>query len=622
MKIISNIEKLSSQFKITFNCIKMAKRMTKKARSAETDIILQEIKEGILEIVHVQGISPVWKKFSKILNAKTKLSAGYVQCGECRNLVTFNKMSGSSNLLKHKCGIVPDQVYNIIPVEKLANIRNDIMLASVSFCAIDMKPPEVLCGPGFLKFAQSLITACGKYGNIDVNEIIPNVNAVKRKTSEMKEETNQLVLHDFKQAFERGWCSATLEVWNYSAMVDDPSLLTFSLQYFDSNLTGLYKKTIFTIGIDEADSPDKTWQRIIYQFKIFGGEESQLQQMKIVTPKNSFTDGLTCLANVKNCAANKINSILEMARDSSSEEILTACRSIVSYLADSGKVHQLKSDLQYDSGTWPSRIAMIESIIGQYEDVMKILDDEKRSSFVLNKRKAEELVSFLTPFLEAIEDLLSTSYTTANKVVLWWAMLSSHFQKSETYSLGMKQLALRVKSMFDTEFYPTIDHKIDCFLDPRYRCLKMFGETERVAVYSEVRRLLQNIPEAEVTNNSENSSAANCTLPKKKSRFEKYETTEGDIDINDEVKMYIHSSEVRKIDFDSEFNVIGVFWKQSQTKYPKLFQLATNRLHVATCCGEIEEIGQMELQSKFEHEDLNNLIMLRNDFVSKGNVKM
>lgn len=595
----------------------------KEVKAAEISEILKNIKDGSYETFRVTGVSKAWSKFSKIRNASNKLEAPYVYCRECRGVIPFKSGFGTSNLLKHDCNKAPDreQVFKKLPAEKIQQVKKDFMDKAISFCAKEMIPAEFLSNAGFLEFAQFAITFGDQYGNINVTDVIPHHKSVNRAIAETTAKASQKVLEDFKKSFEQKRCSATIQIWSKSE-VNGLQLLTFRLQYFNENLTALCKKSIFTISVEATESHNKVSQKIIQQFKIFGGEEHNLKEMKIVFPAISLISRLPFLLNGKPCAVYKIYEIFEETFFSSTiDELLSTCRSIVKYFVSHRKIDLLDSLLELDHGTWESKLAMIESISKQYDKVMSILDEDDRVNFVIDKKFADEVVFIFKPFVEAIEDMRSSGSTSCSKKVLWWAILKTHVQSTEikSFSFEGKNISSLVKSALETEFYPTMDDKIDCFFDPQYRSLNMFErDDERAAVFNKIRSILETLPVINVVEalqtpagSSTNEPLIQTEPPKKKSRFAKYTTTAADVGTNDEVKMYIQYADVSKLNFESEFDVIEKFWKVEQEKYPKLFQLAMMRLHVGLTCDVDNQHGQYERALKPDY--LHNLMVIRDD---------
>lgn len=102
--------------------------------------------------------------------------------------------------------------------------------------------------------AQGLVYLGENYGNIDLKVVHPNVNSINRQ---VKEETRQSVLELFKKAFDLRWCSTSLEICNSNGIVNKPLLATFSIHYFEKDLSALRKQKNFALGIDPEDEPSR-----------------------------------------------------------------------------------------------------------------------------------------------------------------------------------------------------------------------------------------------------------------------------------------------------------------------------------------------------------------------------
>lgn len=591
----------------------MDKKQKAEEKALEISSILKEIEDGVLETVVVTGVSPIWKSFVKLRRSDTKMFVEYVQCQNCKGLVPFMSRSGTSNVLKHKCKTPKEENFKDLPDEKVEDVKQFLMDKIIACSATDFCPIEFFCGPGFLRMAQSLVALGDKHGNIGIEGVFPNLNAIKRQMIQVKEEKRQTLLDIFKEAYKLDWCSLSIKICNSNGIDKKPLLATFSMHYFDKELTALRKNNIFAIGIDPDDDPQISLMQIIRSFNIFGGDENQLKGMNIVTPNTVLMKTvLGSFYSRQDCIPYKIHKILEASFKNSSckrddfYELIKTSRNIIRFIKDSGKSHQLEIDVKIDCESWTSKIKMLQALMDHYDNVMKILDGDKENNFVLNKKLMSEVVSFVTPFIEAVNDLAATEYPTANRIVLWWSLLKSHLEDDKNYSFYMKNIMKKAESIIDNELHPSMNNKIDCFLDPRYRWLKMFSQTERDAVYTKVREILKDVPEAEPRDLQPSSISE--APPPKKSRFSRFESTNVDVSTNDEVNMYLQGADSQTVNFDSEFNLIGIFWKNSRGKFPKLFQLAVSRLHLPASCSNINSDGYVE--QKITLDKLNDLMLI------------
>lgn len=352
---------------------------------------------------------------------------------------------------------------------------------------------------------------------------------------------------------------------------------------------------------------------------------------------NLFKKALDFPFSRKDCLADKINQILDESFKQSAtkdfEEIFSNCRNIVRFIKDKD-VQPFNIDVDPDDGTWKGKIQMLQSIVGQYNEIMKLLDNENKPNIKFVKRKADELLQFLEPFMDTVSDLTETSYPTANKILLWWAVLNDHLKTSENYSLELKKIMLNVRLCLATNFEPTMEDKINCFLDPRYKYLKMLSDKDRAEVISSVQNLLQNMEDNTNNTVAESSGqgppnkksrssdyettksdvnqyrASNKPKPKDKvDRFKKYETNPSDGTENDECDIYLKLLPVKSNDFDSEADVVKCFWKSNKKKLPKLFKLVKTRLHLPACCA----ISEIQLKTKLDLKCLDDFMFIRNN---------
>lgn len=195
------------------------------------------------------------------------------------------------------------------------------------------------------------------------------------------------------------------------------------IQYFENELTKLKKKFCLNFTLSDEDTPDNFLVKLIKHFNVISGDENDFQTIKIVTPNEDlFSRALTVPFSRNNCVADAITKMLHETFKTTTltdgSDTLSNCRGIVKYINSTEK-HNLK--IREDDGTWKGRISMVRSITENYVGILKILDEAIDLQF--NKRKADEILSFKEPFVEAMDDLSSTSYTTANRILLWYALL-------------------------------------------------------------------------------------------------------------------------------------------------------------------------------------------------------
>lgn len=406
---------------------------------------------------------------------------------------------------------------------------------------------------------------------------------MQREVANYKDRKLRETYQNFRQAVNKNWCSASLCVYTFNG-ITDKELLVMRLQYFAIDLSALHNEIIFAAPF-ESTTNDIFLSNFIKRFKHFGGDEKDLQRMKIVTPNDKFfSKALIYPLSRSKCVVNAIIQILDDAYDDCTSgelvDFFMCCRKIVRYVNDSNKYD---FSLECDNGSWKGKMAMMESINAHYDDLVVISNNDNKFDFQFNKIKSEELVSFLSPFIEAADDLASTEHTTANKIFVWWAVLNDHLQAFNEYSNERKAMMLCARNSFRLAFPVTMEEKINCFLDPRFKQLLMLAESEREHVMKEVRSLLR---ESTVEPDGSDEASSSGTSHAKKSRLEnfesqksisnsrtkprdngkgrsrisKYEASEPIAEENDEVTIYLKLPLLNSSDFVKEFDIISKFW--------------------------------------------------------------
>ncbi|KAG4072373.1 hypothetical protein HA402_004305 [Bradysia odoriphaga] len=575
--------------------------LKKQEREIEIADVLSKIENGTLEIYRSSGISPAWKHFMKIRDATSKQRIHYVQCVECKALLTYKEHGGTSHLNRHKCKIndptaecVP---FRRVPDEKVDDVQKILVKNIIKFCAENLSSHQAVCGSvSFINFLQSFVTMGQNLGNIELKKIFPKSNTVQRKIESLKDENRRTI------------------------------------------------RVICTACFNQGDSPDLFLTKLMNVFNNFGGHEQDLIPLVVVTDKQPiFIESLKKFDRRLNCIADIIIDILnetfQASPNQETNDLITTCKTIVGILMKSEK-HNF--ELIRDDGTWVNKLLMVQSVTDQYNDIAVVLEMESRVNFEFNKRRAQEFISFLEPFVDALRDLSSNSYPTANKVLLWWTFIRDHLGTFQNYSYELKHMMINAMDLFRSKFVLTIDNKIDCFLDPRYKLLKMLSDTERTDVIAEVKKRLDVIIVDEIVHNPAASTSKAPSV--KKSRFADYETKKGDsrkilpkkvskkskeetknenrfkrfetnddenLNDSDEVVRYLKMPPMKSSEFGSEFDVISKFWKSQQKHIPKLYKLAISRLHIPMTCGCGGQTNPYRQQHSLSEGTLHDLLFIK-----------
>lgn len=524
---------------------------------------------------------------------------------------------------------------SLLPVELPTKIKTEIKKTLtkklVEFCGNDNRPMEIVSGEGFQNLAQFLVEMGAKHGHIDVSTILPHPTTISRHIGDVKKTLNEQIFPNIQNAIINYECSATTDMW--TDKFKHNAFITMTVHFFDENFF-LRKNVLFTslFGFGEPKEIKKIMKKsgknikaeIIKQFEMLGYDRELLKKIRFVTDRGSNV--VTALEDYSrdDCRAHRLNTILQNTFDNDDvplivTKILKICKKIVKYLKDSGKTNQLaKAVVQECETRWNTILGVIDSITGQYDQIKKLLTIEQRKKWYFNVDLAKEISSFLTPFKEATESLEGDTYPTACKVLLWWENLSNHLNEENFIELPVKSLVRIAKPFFDSKFKINMDNKIACFLDPRYRFLKMLPDDERNEVFHEIKILLRELPQI---------TDGDIPLPAKKSRFSIFEESSNDAKNIDEFEFYMQNANFSKY-LDTEENkkhLVELFWRNNKERFPKLYCIARKRLHIPASSSSSEVVfsgaGRTYngLRTNLKPQKLDDLLFLKNNLqLSKG----
>ncbi len=332
----------------------MSKRKTNKV--LEFEEILKRISEGELETVHYNGNSAAWKVFNKIRYVKepTKF-VDYAQCKACKVLRTHTPEHGTSTLKKHKCKNAKEIIYKTVSPDTSNDMKNHLLQKSLEFCATDIISGDIISGTGFRNFAQALVDIGDRHGNVNLSGILPKTALLTHHIQNLKKDEEHKLRDEFAQAWEKKYCSLSMNL--IATTFGGDIRLLVNLIYFDSDLTKLTKKTLFTMLVDETNNTEKIMGDIQNQFKNFGCGEQNLKSMCVVTSaKGILADALNRICLKKDCVASVISSFLKPFIDSDEiSEIFLSCKEIIHFLIETGKDSKLKFQIVEDNDTWEKK---------------------------------------------------------------------------------------------------------------------------------------------------------------------------------------------------------------------------------------------------------------------------
>lgn len=464
-----------------------------------------------------------------------------------------------------------------------AALKKLITTKMVEFCAKDMRPFEIVSGQGFKALLQHIWSLGAFYGNKNVGDILPHPTTISRNVSSIKKEMEQQIVPVIEKAIMNMECSATTDMWTETHK--NNHFLTMTSHFFDTSLK-LKRKVLFTANFKaKKKSGRNIMGELKRRFKKMKFDPKLLRKITFVTDQGSnMVKALKPRYKRKNCRAHLLSTILRNTFESDDipliiRKTLIICKKIVRYLKQSGKMNELSKCVIQDCETrWNYKLDMIQSVVSQYAEIVPLLTPTQRINWNIDLELANEIILFLKPFKEACKSMEGDTYPTANKILLWHAELSDHLNTNNFDRPSMKQTVLVARKFFMKKYTIDMRNKIDCFLDPRYRSLKMLSEDERDEVFDEVKRLLKHekVPSSETTSERGRFSHLEGGLTGRSS---------------DEFELYMRTADYSLYDNETDRKqIIQHFWTANQTRFPKLYNQVRKHLHVPASSGSSERV--------------------------------
>lgn len=506
--------------------------------------------------------------------------------------------------------------YINITAELAAEIKRALTKTIVEFCAKDIRPMEIIAGKGFVRLAQHLVSIGATFGNVGIKTILPHPTTISRNVAKVKEELHQQMFPIIEKAIENGECSATTDMWTED--YKKRAFITVTVHFFDDNFT-LQKKVLFTSHFKYKEKTGKNIRKeILRRFGELGYNKNLLINIRFVTDQGSnMVKALKHPYSRDDCRAHLLNTVLRNTFESDDVPLIfmksmTICKNMVRHLKQSGKSSELPHAVKQECETrWNSRLAMLKSIVDQLPEIECLLSTAQNDRWEIDLDLLNALIQFLTPFETATKALEADDHPTANKILIWWAELSEHLDQSTFTIPAMNTIVEVAKKYFASKFKITIDIKIACFLDPRYRFLKMLSEDERNEVFDEVKRVMREI-----------SAEDKCCEPPpaKKSRLSVFEDDMSDFDVENEFQLYMKTANYKYlVNDETKKRLIELFWRENRICFPVLSKLVRKRLNVPASSGSSERVFSDSgryynpRSSNLKPELLDDLLFIRNN---------
>lgn len=332
----------------------------------------------------------------------------------------------------------------------------------VQFCAQDMRPFEIVAGRGFKIVAQHFLSMGAAFGDMDVSDILPHPTTISRNVQKIKAQKLETILPTIRKAMELEECSATTDMWTENRKKNN--YLTMTAHYFDKNFS-LKRSILFTPLFKAKRKTGKNIRKELKRrFRGMGLDPQLLLNIDIVTDKGSnIVKALKPPYTRKNCRCHLLNTILRNTFENDNVPLIicrtiTLSKKIVRHLEQSGKMNQLSKCVIQDCGTrWNYKLDMVKSVVDLYTEIQPLLSERNREKWQIDIELAEELITFLTPFKEACKSMEGDTYTTANKILLWWAEILEHLNENNFARPAVKKTVRIAREIFDRKYHKYVD---------------------------------------------------------------------------------------------------------------------------------------------------------------------
>jgi len=311
-----------------------------------------------------------------------------------------------------------------IPLHEKDNLTN----ICVKFCAVDLRPFNVVNGDGFRHLAQALVNIGADHGKVDVESVLPHSSTISRKMHTVAERVREKFMPEVKLALENKTCSFDADMW--SDKYTKTSYLTTTAQYVTSDFQ-LKSLVLFTTAFpaDEKKTGENIRKYSLAALENLGITEDEIRDVTHITDEGANMLNAYGSNNRLSCIAHELATVLRHLFDDKFLSIhapgikssLDAGKNIVAYLKRTGLCkllpHSVRSLLET---RWDSIVDMLFSICDAFPFIVKILRDRKEEHRLegLDGELTTELIDILIDFKKVTKEIQSKKVPTIQYVVV------------------------------------------------------------------------------------------------------------------------------------------------------------------------------------------------------------
>lgn len=575
------------------------------------------------------GSSDVWKLFEEVCYKANNEFTGIIRCTKCNHMARYHgHITGTSHMRRHRCfaELFPDTVKHLtkkdgtpLTSSKSINRKSSNMSKSTEKKSICLenggepnsgtKRPSSESGiDGEDSSDRAMKIELRTYNNQTI--IAPKVKNALAGT---------ILAFCYSELVNLECvCSNSFKNILKSAAVKVSTPLVLNIQYLRVRAQELYtaEKTIIMNGIRESVERN-VGGAIVSDFKddlcimsySFIDQDWRLQD-KVLRGSTRIENILDFISHtlrdyglLQDTLINKFTYISNAGQLSGVNVHLSSVSHLLDNMIDTaifsdGKYDQLIMNCKYicsELRILPE--TAVSTWIYKYDVIKLVLDNLDRFSpgnFSMDTMlpAMQALRAFLAPFKEA-SLLMRTDVQevpTINQVALQYFKLQKELSPKDDDNEDFVDHKKRLLSAFEQNFELHMMHKIAVFLWPNFRHLKMFPESEREEVYSEVRKMLDANNEAAVVA----EETVEETI-KAQTQYSEWEAvTEFD---QDEVSRYL----LDKFNHCNERTLL-TWWREASKRYPKLSQVAKSVLAIPASVTSIERRHRLHSRPPIDEE--------------------
>lgn len=517
---------------------------------------------------------------NNLLNASSNNPVSILQSPMINNLVGLSNLQstnggGGGSVNASTNGSTPSSV------SKLMSLRSEFKDRCIELCYKELVPLATIRSPTFKRLCQTLMLLGSNQSNSRQLQL-PDISQLDDQLRDQYSALHLQIKSDLQSELSKNVGSALV--------CDSQDELCILGTYYISSKSWKMKEVILSADAYGNDTNGFIANTLNdYQLN----EEDKLGKFTYISRGGHFDGVQLCLTSVAHSIDLIVNSTIFF--DDTYSEVVENCSLVCNELGI-----EVKLEPAVENVDWIIKYEIMRHVIIN-------VDKFHLKDYPLNFDLIEFLVKLLTPFRNASGELRNCStHPTLNHVLLWYYKIMKNLENSELKMMSdeedeeddnvafIMKMKKSIRDAVEERFVLHPLHKIAVFLWPNFRTLKMLTAEERKSVHDEVREIIETriAKESDKRENYQMGSAA------KKARMDFGEWEESFEACQDELHAYINQT-LPNCDETSILN----WWRDHQTKFPKLAQLARWVLSIPASVTLIEKF-KLQNSPKFDEKVL------------------